>query len=285
MSETHSKRTPTIVLPTFPQGVPLAWAVLCGAVSAVGLRWTLPLAGRVVAAILLVEFVYRWVVWLLLQGESRGHWSASRAPLFILPYTQADSPAQRFAAWVSRSVWFLRRAWTSPHGLRVRTLGFLVLAGAFLALALGVPAAWVGAAVLALALAAGLALRGGVAWADFASPGVLVALAWACGATMVSRDVTAPLAVVPAYGLAAAGLAALDGGRDWGKSAFLAGLAAPAVAMVAFHMAFPAALLAFVAVPGYAVLVPAAPGKSGLGRAARPLLWLSMALAALALGV
>ncbi len=285
MSETHSKRTPMVALPTFPQGVPLAWAVACGAVSAVGLRWTLPLAGRALAAILLVEFVHRWIVWLLLQGEGRRASAAARAPLFALPYAQPDSPAQRFAAWASDALRFLRSAWASPRGLRARTLGSLVLVGAFLSLGLGSPAAWVGASVVALALVGGLWLRVSPARAGIWTPGLLVALAWACGAATAAGRIGAPLALAPAYGLAAAGLAALDRGADWSKGVFLAGIAAPVAALVAFRMALPAAALGFVAVAGCAVLVPAASQGARLAKAARPLLWLSMALAALALGL
>jgi len=285
MSETHTRLAPAVALPTFPQGVPLAWAVLCGVVSAAGLRWTLPLAGRLLAAVLLVEFVYRWVVWLLAQRETRGISASPRAPLFALPYAQPDSPAQRFAAWLSGAIRFTRRAWASPRGLRVRTLTFLVLAGAFLALGLGWPAVWMGASVVALALAAGLSFRASLPRSGDWAAGLLVALAWACGATTAAGGVGTPLALAPAYGLAAAGLAALDRGAARGKGVFLAGITAPAAVLVAFRMALPAAVLGFVAVAACAVLVPAAPETSRQARAARPLLWLSMALAALALGL
>lgn len=268
----------------FPQGVPLAWAVLCGAVAAVGLRWTLPLAGRVLVAILLVEFAFRWIVWLLLQSEGRRMPATARAPLFTLPYAQPGSPAQRFAAWVSGALQFLRSAWASPRGLRARTLGSLVLVGVLLSLGLGAPAAWVGAAVVAAAFAGGFWLRASPSQAGVWTPGLLVALAWACGVA-ASGHIGVATAFAPAYGLAAAGLAALADGQGWGRGMFLAGLAAPVVALVALRMALPATVLAFVAVAGFAVVLPAAPKAHGLEKAGRPLLWLSMAVAALALGV
>lgn len=282
MSETDTK--PKTAVPTFPQGVPLAWAVLCGAASVVGIRWTLPLAGRALAAMLLVEFAFRWIVWLLLLGDGSRTVSALRAPLFALPYAQPDSPAQRFAASASGALWFLRSAWTSPRGLRARTLASLVLVGAFLSLGLGATAAWVGAAVVALAVAGAFWLRASPARAGVWTPGLLVALAWACGAATAGGRMGVPLAFAPAYGLAAAGLTALDGGRGWGRGVFLAGLAAPVPAFVALRMALPAAALAFVAVAACAILVPVAAGAPGRAKAARPLLWLGMALTALALG-
>lgn len=285
MGESHSKPMPAVAVPVFPQGVPLAWAVLCGAVSAVGLRWTLSLAGRALAAILLVEFAFRWIVWLLLQSERRGNRSVSHSPLFTLPYTQVGSPAQRFAAWASGAARWLRSAWTSPRGLRVRTLGSLVLVSAFLAWSLGTPAVWVGAWVVALALVTGLALRRSSEWVGMAAPGLLAALAWACGAAMADGRLGMPLALAPAYGLAAAGLVGLEGGHGWGKGLFLAGLVAPAAALVVGRMVLGATAIAFVVVAACAVLVPATPDSPGHVRALRPLLWLSMALAALALGV
>ncbi len=284
MSETHPRRTPAIAVPTFPQGVPLAWAVLCGAVSAVGLRWALPLAGRLLVAILLVEFVYRWVVWLLLQGEGRGASAASRAPLFTLPYARPDSPAHRFAAWASGAARFLRSAWSSPRGLRARTLGFLVLAGALLSVGLGRPAGWIGASVVALSVAGGFWLRVSPERAGIWTSALLVALAWACGAITAAGHAGASLAMAPAYGLAATGLMALDGGEGWGRGAFLAGLTAPVAALVVLRMAVPAGVLAFVAVPAYAILL-AGDASPKMAKAARPLLWVSMAVAALALGV
>ncbi|MBC7260095.1 MAG: hypothetical protein H5T65_12695 [Chloroflexi bacterium] len=284
MSETHTRPRPTVALPTFPQGVPLAWAVLCGAVSAVGVRWTWPLAGRLLAAVLLAEFVWRWVVWLLVQGEGQRPPAASRAPLFTLPYAQPNSPARRFTAWLSGALRVLWSVWVSPRGLRARTVGALVLVGLFLSLGLGAPAAWVGALILALALAAGFGLRASPA-AEVWAPGALVALAWVVGATTAAGQVSLHLVVAPAYGLAASGLAALDRGLAWGRGIFLAGIIAPVPALVAFRLALPATLLAFVAVAACATLLPSPSATPGLARAARPLLWVSMAGAALALGL
>lgn len=91
------------------------------------------------------------------------------------------------------------------------------------------------------------------------------------------------MAAALGFGLASSGLAALWEGRAWGRGLACAGLAAPAVVLIAERLALPAAAILFVAAPAFALAASGKP-REGLLRAVWPLLLISMAIVALSLG-
>jgi hypothetical protein len=142
---------------------------------------------------------------------------------------------------------------------------------------------WVGLTGLAAAAVSGVWLRKSRCAAAIWSPLLFVAFAWVVGALAVGGGWNVGMAAALAFGLAASGLAALREGRDWGRGLACAGLAAPAVVLIAERLALPAAAVLFVAGPAFAL---AAGGKSreGFIRAVWPLLLIGMAVVALSLG-
>lgn len=279
MKPSENPIAPWPALPVFPQDAPLAWAAVCGAVSAIGLRWNWAVLGRLLAVVVLVELVFRSVAWLVSQVDSRGDGAESALPPTAVPYARPDSPAQHAAGWAARALRSWRRFW----GTGGRALALLLAAGLLLCDGIGAPAMWVGLTGLAAAAVSGIWLRrsrgAAVVWSSL----LFVTFAWVVGALVVGGGWSAGMAAALGFGLASSGLAALWEGRAWGRGLACAGLAAPAVVLIAERLALPAAAILFVAAPAFALAASGKP-REGLLRAVWPLLLISMAIVALSLG-
>jgi hypothetical protein len=271
--------------PVFLQDVPLAWAALCGTLSAVGLRWQVQTLGRVFVVVVLVEFVLRWTAESIAQIGSGSPANPGRAlPSAAFPYAKSGSPAHHFLEWtvLLRDRW--RAFWSPLDGMAGRILAFSVASGLVLVYVLGMPAAWAGLAGLALAVLSGLWLRSRPRAARVGVPLALTATAWVVAAIAAGGAFGWPLLAAPLFGLAAAGLAAIRSECASGRALLWAGFTAPAALLVAERLATPAVAILFVAVPAY-VLTPLVKGTpDAYLRRVQPLLWTSMILTALALG-
>jgi hypothetical protein len=271
-------------LPTFPQDAPLTWAAVCGAVSAIGLRWDWAVLGRLLAAVVFLELVCRWAAWLVSLGDFHLGSASKSSASATLPYTLPDSPAQRAADWASGAARAWNRFWTRPSGLWARTLALLLITGLLLCSGIGAPGMWIGLLGLAAAVLCGLWLRRWPVAADIGAPAVFIALAWVLGALAVGGDWSLGLAAAPVFGLAGSGMAALRNGKSWGKGLLWAGLTAPAVILIAHRLALPAVAVLFVAAPAHVISAGGAESHERFARAIHPLLLLSMAVVALSLG-
>lgn len=267
-------------LPAFPEDAPLAWAAVCGAISVVGLRWDWGAAARTAAAVLLADFVIRWIVGLVAWGR----WEAAHSPdnpmqTASLPYTLSGSAAQRVFRWGARA----RQAW-QRHSVWPQTALFFAATGLLLAVGLGAPGVWVGMAGLLVAGLVGLWRREHPLAAGNWAPLALTTVAWALGATAVGGGADWSLAAALCFGAAASGLAVLRRRERWWRPLLWAGLTAPAALLIAQRLVLPAVAVLFLAAPAYVLAPGAEESPDAYARAARQLLWLSMALTALALG-
>ena len=278
MKATDGRAAPTAILPIFPEDAPLAWAAICGAVSA-GSRWEWMTLGRVLIAIVLAEFIFRWSAWLISQGNLQVKQPPSSTTA-SLRYAVPDSQAQR----LSRVFAKLRALWVLPRGLWMRTLVFFFLAGLLLAYGLGTPGIWVGILGLVIAPLSGVWLKKRPGAAQVWSPLTWMTLAWMLGTLAAGGAAGWFMAAAPVFGAAASGLAALRGGKAWGRALALAGLTAPAAILIAHRLMLPAAAALFVAAPAYVLALRVEGTSERRARALQPLLWTSMAVAALALG-
>ena len=275
----------SVALPTFRQDAPLAWAAVCGAVSVIGLRWNWMALGLVLAAVVLLELVCRWVPWLLAQDVLlHAEDSEAEARPATLPYTLPNSPAQRAAERFVRA----GRAWstflTQPEGLRARLLVLLILAGLLLFYGMGAPAMWVGLLSVAAAILCGYWLRTSAMAASVCAAMSLTSLAWILGALVGGGGWSLRLTAAIAFGIAAGGLEALRCGKGWGKGLLRLGLVASAVVLVVYRFALPALAVLFTAAPALALFTPNTEAYDELARTARPLVLICMAVVALSLG-
>jgi hypothetical protein len=285
VKQNDSRNAILAALPTFPQDAPMAWAAVCGVVSVIGLRWDWTALARLLAVVVLVELVYRWVAWLISLGEFRSTGSSSPVPHSItLPYTLPGSPAHRAADRFARARRFWKKFWTLPRGLWVRTLALLLAAGLLLCCGIGSPAMWIGVSGLAAAVLGGVWMRKSPQAADVWAPAFFTALAWITGALAAGGGWRLGLLAALAFGLATSGLAALRCGLTWGTVLTLAGLAASSIVLIALRLVLPAAAVLFVAAPGYALSARGAGLPDRFARTLRPLLLICMAVAAFSLG-
>ncbi len=267
-------------LPAFPEDAPLAWAALCGAVSAIGLRWDWAAAGRAAAAILLAGFVFRWISGAVIWGRWESPRNSPDPPQgAVLPYTLPDSPAQRLFRWGAR----VRQTW-HRCGVWPQTALLFAATGLLLAVGLGAPGVWVGAAGLLAAALVGIWRRKHPLAAGGWAPLAITALAWILGATAVGGGADWDLTAALCFGAAASGLAVLRRRERWGQALLWAGLTAPAALLIARRLVFPAVAVLFLAAPAYILAPDAEDAPDAYVRAVRRLLWLSMAATALALG-
>jgi hypothetical protein len=163
-----------------------SWAVLCGAVAGGAFTWQGADWLRLALLVLLAEggWATVWAAacdeeWLDLIARWRAWRSGGPAPL--LPYSQPDAPAARFAAWLGQL-----RAWSQAvlwpeRGSALASLGLGVGLSLLVAVLLGPQLVLLTLGALAITQLAFLASGGGHTASRGAQALVLVGLAWLAG--------------------------------------------------------------------------------------------------------